>query len=318
VSAAAGPPRLPLLDQFRGAALLAMFWYHFSWDLAYFRLADFRLLEDPFWLAARAAILSSFLLASGLALALSAAGGIRPRPALRRLARVGGAALLVSLATRFAFPEAWIFFGVLHCLALAGVLALPLLRAPAWIAAVLGLLALAAPRLFAGPAFDAPWLWWLGLVTEQPVSNDYVPLLPWAGLVLLGVAGGRLAVRGGWVGRSGGSAPAGGRAGRLLALLGRRTLPLYLLHQPVFIGLLWLAAWAGGLDGRRAAADFEGGCIAACRSAAGADCADYCGCVGAELRRSGDWEAVLESRGGLAVDAAVAAAARRCAAASGG
>jgi len=84
------------------------------------------------------------------------------------------------------------------------------------------------------PFFDARWSNWIGLVTRKPVTEDFVPLLPWLGVMLFGLAAGQwlLRARPGWLGGAL-AAPA-----RPLALLGRWSLSFYMLHQPVLIGLL--------------------------------------------------------------------------------
>jgi len=99
--------------------------------------------------------------------------------------------------------------------------------------------ALLAPRLFAGPEFNAPALLWIGLGTRAPRTEDWVPLLPWLGVMLLGMAaaGALLARRPAVLG---GAVPA---AVRPLAWLGRHSLAFYMLHQPVLIALVAAAAW---------------------------------------------------------------------------
>ena len=277
--------RIPFLDQARGAALLAMFWYHLSWDLTYFGLAGFALLEDPFWLAARAAILSAFLAISGVALALATRDRLAFGALLRRLGVVAAAALAVSVATRLAFPETWIFFGVLHCIAVSGLLALPLLRLPWPAVAALGLALLVLPVLPGVPRLEHDGLLWLGLVDAVPPSNDYVPVLPWSGVVLLGLAAGRALP---WH-----RAPALPAApGRLLARAGRHTLPLYLVHQPVFLALVWL--WVQAVPPPdRAVAAFLAACAEVCEADAGRDCRRYCGCVVDALQAAGQWRQAL-------------------------
>jgi len=93
---------------------------------------------------------------------------------------------------------------------------------------------LALPAAWRHEAFNAPWLSWTGLVTRKPITEDYVPLLPWFGVMLAGLAAGQwlLAHRQGLLS---GALPG---AARPLALLGRWSLSFYMLHQPVFFGLL--------------------------------------------------------------------------------
>jgi uncharacterized membrane protein len=107
------------------------------------------------------------------------------------------------------------------------------LRAALW---PLALALLSLPALWRHPAFDTPWLSWTGLVTHKPITEDYVPLLPWFGVLLAGLAAGQwlLARRRAWL--------TGALPPRLrpLAVLGRWSLSFYMLHQPVFFGLLML------------------------------------------------------------------------------
>ena len=107
----------------------------------------------------------------------------------------------------------------------------------------LGLLAVMLPYYVAHPWFDSRWTNWIGLVTRKPATEDYVPLLPWLGLMWWGVASGRwlLAHQPGWLTAT--------LPGPLhgLALLGQWSLSFYMLHQPVLIGLLMLVvALRGG------------------------------------------------------------------------
>ena len=135
------------------------------------------------------------------------------------------------------FPRSWISFGVLHGRALMLLAARVLwpLRAGLW---PLGALLLALPWLVQHPFFDTRWTNWVGLVTHKPVTEDYVPVLPWLGVLLWGLAAGRwlLERRPGWLV---GAVP-GGAAGRGLVWLGRRPLTIYMLHQPLLIGGLIL------------------------------------------------------------------------------
>ena len=224
------------LDALRGLAIVWMAIFHFCFDLDHFQLieADFR--RDPFWTWQRSAIVSLFLLCAGLGQSVAMAQGQSWRRFWRRWGQVAGCALLVSLGSWLMFPRSFITFGVLHGMAVMLLLlrwAGP--RLPLWALLGLGLLALAAPQLWQHPLFDSRWGNWVGLVTRKPVTEDYVPLLPWIGVMLWGFALGR------WrPGLLQGALPV---ALAPLALLGRWSLSFYMLHQPLLIAalLLWQA-----------------------------------------------------------------------------
>ncbi len=243
--AVAPPARLPIIDGARGTALLAMFVYHFAWDLNYYDLISTDIAASPAWAAFARLIAGSFLSLVGVSLVLAQRGSFRLRPFLRRLALVAGAAALVTLDTWWFMPEDFIYFGILHCIAVSSVLALPFLRLPVWIALAAAAFCFVAPSLFADPTFDAPWLRWLGLMSYFPDTSDYEPLLPWFGAVLVGVAAARtvlsVAAAAAWAKWQ----PAG-QGARLLLWAGRHSLIIYLLHQPLFLAALYLVSLAAG------------------------------------------------------------------------
>lgn len=230
--------RLPSVDALRGLAIALMIAYHFCYDLSYFGFARFDFFNDPFWLHARTLILSLFLLVVGISLTLSTRGGVRLRPYLKRLVVIAGCAALISVTSHFMFGPRWIFFGVLHFIAVASVVGLVFVRRPR-LALLSGIAMIALDRLFSHAFFDQAGLQWLGLMTHKPPTEDYVPLIPWFGVVLLGIfLGNRLWLREAtsalsrWQSRS----PWTG----LLTRAGRHSLLIYMLHQPLLLGLLWV------------------------------------------------------------------------------
>ncbi|OYD85055.1 DUF1624 domain-containing protein [Azospirillum brasilense] len=282
--------RVGAIDMARGVALLAMALYHGSWDLTYLGLADFDLFGDPLWLAARTGILGSFLILSGLSLTLAAEGGIDRRRFLRRFALLVLAAGCVSAVSLAMFPDSPIFFGVLHHMAVASLLGLALLRLPWPVLLLLGVAVIAVGETVALPLFDEPWLRWIGLMTFEPESNDYVPLFPWFGGYLFGMALGQL-----W--RPGPAKTSGGAFGRCFAWAGRHSLAVYLLHQPVLFGLLSLLAM--GIDADPAdVRSFQSSCVATCTASGGeaAHCTATCRCVSDDLNRAGLWSDFVHDR----------------------
>ncbi len=286
-----GKLRRPAIDVARGLALVAMAVYHASWDATYFGLAGFDLLGDPLWLAARTAILSSFLLLAGIGLVLAARGGLDRGRFLRRLGRVAAGAAAVSAASYALFPDSPIFFGVLHHIVVASVIGLVFIPLPAALTLAAAAAAVLAGTTLSFPPFDGPWLRWIGLTTVAPDSNDFVPLLPWIGGVLAGIGLARL-----WPGMGDGMAVTG-RAGRVLAWSGRHSLAFYLLHQPLLFGLAWTAAQVIPVE-LPAVRDFQAACVATCERAgvASATCAANCSCVQSELARNGLWEGFVANR----------------------
>jgi uncharacterized membrane protein len=226
--------RIVGLDALRGLAIVAMVAYHLCFDLRWFGFAAFDFERDPRWLAARAAILGSFLAVAGVSLALASRRRDAPRRFVLHLVQIGAAALLVSVASYVAFPQRYIWFGVLHAIAVALLLARPAVGHPRAAAAIGGVV-IASGLLFAHPAFDARALAWLGFMTHKPPTEDYVPLFPWAGFVFVGVALGEALLRTG----PRVLAPFA-RLPRALPFLGRHSLVVYLVHQPLLVGALWL------------------------------------------------------------------------------
>lgn len=238
--------RIWLLDELRGFAILCMVLYHgvysawllFGIDFPLFSLGPVRFLQQLF--------AGGFILISGMACRLS-------RSNLRRGLFCLACAGLVSAATLLFFPSQPIYFGILHLLG-CGMLLFALLRPALDRCAPLPLVVLLV--FFFALAYSLPdgWIglpglsrealpalpggWWrfpLGLGPSGIFSADYFPLLPWLFLFLAGSVLGVPLREGRFPGifyR---------QHSRFLSWAGRRTLWIYLLHQPVLIALLWLA-----------------------------------------------------------------------------
>ena len=235
--------RWPRLDALRGAAIVWMALFHLAFDLNHFGWITPRqnFYGDALWTLQRSAIVSLFLFCAGLSLAVALHHGQSGPRFWRRWAQIAACALLVSLGSALMFPGSWISFGVLHGIAVMLVLArlAAPLRGALW---PLGALCVWLPTAVQHPFFDSRWTNWVGLVTHKPVTEDFVPVLPWLGVLLFGLAAGQwlLRTRPGWL--SGDlAAPAGP-----LALLGRWSLSFYMLHQPLLIGLLLAWQWLRG------------------------------------------------------------------------
>ncbi len=265
--------------------------YHFAWDLEFFGYAPPGMTAEGGWRLFARGIATSFLFLVGVSLWLAHGDGVRVRPFLTRLAMVGGAAAAITLVTYVAMPGGFIFFGILHQIALASVLGLAFLRLPAPVTLVAAVLVAMAPQFLRSAAFDDPMLWWVGLSSVNPRSNDYVPLFPWFAAVLAGIAGARMAEAAGLFRRLGGFSLSGWT--RPLQWTGRHSLAVYLIHQPVLIAGLWLYSQAVPAADAPRDIQFTRACIAQCEATHDAAfCGQYCVCVLEDITAEGRFDEV--------------------------
>jgi uncharacterized membrane protein len=229
--------RFDRLDALRGAAMLWMGAYHLFFDLNHFRFIRQDFYTDPFWTTQRTIILATFLFCVGFGQAVALQREQDWSRFWKRWSQVVACALLVSAGSWLMFPRSFISFGVLHAIAVM-LIALRLTGhwgRGLWLA---GAAAVVLPLLVQDPFFDTRLTNWTGLVTRKPVTEDFVPLLPWIGVAWWGMAAGQ------WVLARSPSLVTGSIAGALhpLARLGRWSLSFYMLHQPVLIAalLLWM------------------------------------------------------------------------------
>lgn len=241
---APGPgTRLAFVDVARGVAIVAMVIYHAAFDLSLQRMFGVNIITDPAWTVFARLIAGTFLALVGFSLALAHARGFRLRRFLVRLGILAALAAIVSGAT-FAFDSGtFVYFGILHQIALSSLAGALFLRAPLPILLAVAAGAFALPHVAVSPAFNAPWLWWLGLSTWLPPSIDYVPFLPWFGVTLLGLVAGRLFLARGTDTALARWEPANPVFG-WLATAGRWALTIYMLHQPILFGLIYLIGLA--------------------------------------------------------------------------
>ena len=233
---AAARPRFDRLDALRGAAIVWMALFHFSFDLSYFRFTQQDFYLDPFWTVQRSCIVTLFLFCAGIGQAVAWQQRQGWSRFWRRWALVAGCALLVTLGSAWMFPRSYISFGVLHAIALMLIITRSTARWGAWLW-LLGLIALLLPLFIQHPFFDSRLTDWVGFTTHRPTTEDYVPLFPWLGVMWCGVAAGQWLLRRRPLWLTGFTPP----VLRPLAALGRWSLSFYMLHQPVLIGLL--LAW---------------------------------------------------------------------------
>ena len=232
--------RYDTIDALRGMAIVWMTVFHFCFDLSHFHYIRQDFYNDPFWTWQRTAIVSLFLFCAGAGQAIAVSQQQDTRRFWKRWAQIAGCALLVTVGSYFVFPGTFIYFGVLHAIALMLVAVRCTANWGRWLwlagAIVIGMKVAAAQAHAAWPALDflnqKQWSW-LGLISRKPQTEDFVPLLPWLGVMWWGMAAGQ------WLllhhrERLARPLP---RSAAPLAWLGRWSLSWYMLHQPVLFGI---------------------------------------------------------------------------------
>ena len=227
--------RLHGLDLIRGVTLLSMIAYHGTWNLVYLFGVDlpwYSRLPGHIW---QQSICWTFILLSGFCYSM----GSRH---LKRGLEIFGGGALVSAVTLIAMPENQILFGILTFTGSAMLLMIPLekllKKVPAGIGAAVSMVLFFFFENWQAPA----WLHrnlltaYLGFPTRAFVSMDYFPIFPWIFLFIAGYFLYRVFHSRGWDVKlfSRGNLP-------VINWLGRHTLPIYLIHQPVLygLGLIW-------------------------------------------------------------------------------
>jgi uncharacterized membrane protein len=308
-------PRFAIIDIARGVAIIAMVAYHFCWDLSYFRFIAVDVGYDPAWVVLARSILAVFLFLAGVSLVLGHGAGIRWRSFWRRWLFVLAGTLVITLATWFAFPQSFVYFGVLHAIALFSLLGLAFVRTPLWLAISVAAAVIALPFFYSDPLFNEKAWSWLGFWQVPPPTNDLVPVFPWFGAVLLGIVAARLVLASDLAARLAAIVPSGGLL-RLLAFLGRWSLLIYLIHQPILLGLTYPAAAL--LQPQIAMRDvtFLQSCQSTCEAGgtSASMCVTYCQCGLEGVKTNDLWNAVETGMVTAAEQALLDAQNRQCSA----
>ncbi|MFC1599711.1 heparan-alpha-glucosaminide N-acetyltransferase [Patescibacteria group bacterium] len=225
------------IDFLRGLAIIAMIIFHVVFDLDYFSILKIDT-NNLFWTIFRVSIFSLFFLLVGVSLSLSHSKNKKFLDYLKRGLKIFFWGMMITLTTVIFMQQGYVLFGVLHFIGFSIILAYPFLKF-----SYLNLI-FAVPIILVGLYlfnfyFDFQWLLWLGLKPHHFQTVDYFPLLPYFGIILIGIFLGKKLYS---------------NHNRMFKLkdspkqpimkffefLGKKSLFIYLLHQPIIIAVLLL------------------------------------------------------------------------------
>ena len=221
------------LDFLRGVAIIAMIIFHFTFDLSYFGFIASDTMYRPNWVLFQKFIAGTFIFVSGISLHLCHGSGIRWAFIKKRLLLVGGAALVISVTTIFAFGDFWIKFGILHCILTCSIMCLVFVdRSFGVILSITIFLGIAV--FFVRTPIDLPvGFQWLIETRVQHYSVDYSPVVPWIFVFSCGIFFSKFNSILNFSAPSFVEQMRDISLVRSLAYIGQRSLAIYLIHQPL-------------------------------------------------------------------------------------
>jgi uncharacterized membrane protein len=220
------------VDFVRGTAIVMMLASNFVTDLQYFYNYS---KYEMFWQVFATITASIFLLIVGISLNLSYSRDAKVSKFIKRGAGIFALGLIITAVTWIFVPQDFIMFGILHLIGLSIVISYPFLKLDKKFALVAGMAFLIVGFFVTKVIVSNNYLMWVGFTTASFSSPDYFPIFPWFGLVLIGLFLGK------WL------YPEGKRIfevpeikSKPILWLGRHSLLIYMIHQPIFLGLLAL------------------------------------------------------------------------------
>ena len=231
------------VDSLRGLAIIMMITYHFIFDLTFFGVFYFNINSGVFWIFARLTAFT-FIFLMGVSLTLSSSRtqikGERRlfNKYLKRGLKIFSLGFVITIATWIFIPQEFIIFGVLHFIGISIILAYPFLKRKS-LNLFLGISIIIMGIYLGNFTFDFSWLVWLGFIPNTLQTVDYFPLFPWFGVVLIGLFFGGILYKN-YNRQFKIPDLSKNYFIKIFSFLGRNSLIIYLIHQPLLIIALYL------------------------------------------------------------------------------
>lgn len=222
--------RIYEIDVLRGFAIVLMAIFHFSYDLAIFRFVQIDFLNDPYWVTFRVIIVSLFVSMTGMSLYISYHKEVHIGKLIRRTKILALSAIAISVGTYFTFNNQWIFFGIIHFMLVASIIGAFFTRMPI-ISLVVGVAIIILSYM---NLINLNFLMdWMRDTFNLPYQTmDLVPLFPWLGVVLIGIYLQYQSLFGFTFSKS--------KIKDTLSYLGKHSLFIYMIHQPILFSIVWV------------------------------------------------------------------------------
>ncbi len=218
------------IDLLRGFAIVLMVMFHFGYDLTVFGWTDFSTSKDIEWRIFRTVIVSGFLLAVGMSSYLAYHKSINRMKLGKTVGKLFVVSMFISIGSILMHPSTWVYFGIIHLITVALPISVLFVRLPN-LALIMGVLSIVG--YWTGTLNLHPIWEWSVLHLGIPIRTvDLASFFPWIGVVLIGVF---LMHKELFQVKVSPNATL-----NKLVFLGRHSLIIYLVHQPILYGLFGL------------------------------------------------------------------------------
>jgi len=229
--------RLIGLDVLRGIAIVLMVIFHFCFDLNNFHIVNFDLKHDLFWKYFRYLIVTIFVFSSGISLKLAHQKSVKLHKVKKRVFILGLASIAVSIGSYTQFPDSWIYFGILHFFLFASIVGLLFLNYPKT-ALFFGV------GIIIGHSYNIINMHWFFVLVQKPLhlpatyTEDLATIFPWFGVFLLGMVTASYRLHEKLFSIL--YLNTENKLSLFFAFLGKHSLLIYLLHQPILFSVFLL------------------------------------------------------------------------------
>lgn len=224
--------RLQIIDLIKGIDIIPMVLFNYSVTLDFFGL-----IQSPTGLFYQKilpmSIASVFIFMSGIAAFVSYERNNEnfTKKYITRGLRLLFFAALITISTYIFVPQKTIFFGIIHFFAVSSFL-IPVFVRHNKLNIIACISIILAGSYLAQTEFNFSYLFWLGFVPQNLSTFDFFPLIPWMGVILAGIA------CGGFFVEKTVDLEFKGKFSSLFQYLGKHTLTIYMIHQPLLILVL--------------------------------------------------------------------------------